>query len=142
MPRPAPHPGRFHRRRVLSALAFAALSTASVAGCSHNNHNEDMYPQAPPVLVHVINENYLDMNIAAVIGGVSRRLGDVTGNSTRDFTINMSRMYGEAVTMTAKPIGGLGSFVSGALNVGDGQIIVVHIGGSLRQSIAVLRDTL
>ena len=125
------------RRRPLARLAAAALATVLVAACSHQTN---FGPRRPPVPVHVINENFLDMNVSAIIGGVSRRLGDVTGNSTRDF--ELSSPYGEPVTLTAVPIGGRGSYVSGSLNVGYGQIIVLHIASSLRQSVAVLRDTL
>lgn len=125
------------RRRPLARLAAAALAAALVAACSHQTN---FGPRRPPVPVHVINENFLDMNVSAIIGGVSRRLGDVTGNSTRDF--ELSSPYGEPVTLTAVPIGGRGSYVSGSLNVGYGQIIVLHIASSLRQSVAVLRDTL
>jgi hypothetical protein len=115
----------------------AALAAVLVAGCSRQTN---FGPRRPPVAVHVINENFLDMNVAAVVGGASRRLGDVTGNSTRDF--ELASPYGEPVTLTAVPIGGRGSYVSSALNVGYGQVIVLHIASSLRQSIAVLRDTL
>lgn len=126
------------RRRPLARIAsIAALAAALTAGCSHHSN---FGPRRPPVPVHVVNENFLDMNVSAIVGGVSRRLGDVTGNSTRDF--ELASPYGEPVTLTAVPIGGRGSFVSGSLNVGYGQVIVLHIGSSLRQSVAVLRDTL
>ena len=35
--------------------------------------------------MHVKNENFLDMNVAVVASGVSRRLGQVTGNSSARF---------------------------------------------------------
>jgi hypothetical protein len=126
------------RRRPLARIAsIAALAVTLTAGCSHRSN---FGPRRPPVPVHVVNENFLDMNVSAIVGGVSRRLGDVTGNSSRDF--ELASPYGEPVTLTAVPIGGRGSFVSGSLNVGYGQVIVLHIGSSLRQSVAVLRDTL
>ncbi|HWH52363.1 MAG TPA: hypothetical protein VN651_12530 [Gemmatimonadaceae bacterium] len=125
------------RAPLARTVAGVTLAAALVAGCSHQTNPA---PRRPPVPVHVINENFLDMNVSAVVGGVSRRLGDVTGNSTRDF--ELASPYGEPVSLTAVPIGGRGSYVSGALNVGYGQVIVLHIASSLRQSIAVLRDTL
>ena len=126
------------RRRPLARIAsIAALAVTLTAGCSHRSN---FGPRRPPVPVHVVNENFLDMNVSAIVGGVSRRLGDVTGNSSRDF--ELASPYGEPVTLTAVPIGAGGSFVSGSLNVGYGQVIVLHIGSSLRQSVAVLRDTL
>jgi hypothetical protein len=126
------------RRRSLSVFSLVtALAAAMSLGCSHLGGSG---ARREPVPVHVINENFLDMNVAAIIGGVSRRLGEVTGNSTRDFTVDTP--FGELVTLTATPIGGRGQFVSGALNVGMEQIIVLHIGANLRQSVAVLRDTL
>lgn len=123
--------------RTVLVAAFGMFAATLGAGCSHQT---SFSPRRPPVPVHVVNENYLDMNVAALIGGVSRRLGDVTGNSTRDF--ELTSPYGEPITLIAVPIGGRGEFVSSSLNVGVGQAIVLHIGSSLRQSIAVLRDTL
>ena len=125
-----------HSPRGIVGLA-ATFAAALAIGCSHPTN---FGPRRPPVPVHVINENFLDMNVAAVIGGVSRRLGDVTGNSTRDFEVAVP--YGEPVTLTATPIGARGQFVSNALNIGTDQVVVLHIGASLRQSSAVLRDTL
>jgi hypothetical protein len=126
------------RRGPLSVASLVAAAAAVLSlGCSHPG---GFGPRRAPVAVHVINENFLDMNVAAVISGVSRRLGEVTGNSTRDFTVDTP--YGEPVTLTATPIGARGNYVSNALNVSMGQFIEMHIGSSLRQSSAVLRDSL
>ncbi len=134
----APRRGRTLARRLCTVAALALLSA-----CSHGQSDQDdPYPRHLTVPIHVENQNYLDMDVAAVIGGVSRRVGDVPGNSSRNFTITLSTAFGEPITMTARPIGGNGTFTSGPLNVGMGQSVEMRIGAMLRQSIAVLVDSL
>lgn len=118
-----------------------ALTLAVVAACSHSNQpDEEIEPQHEPIPIHVRNENFLDMNIAVVTGGVSRRLGQVTGNSSADFKINWAATNGQQIVLTATPIGGRGSFTSAGVSVGYGQVIELLVGSVLRQSAAVVRE--
>lgn len=127
-------PSRWVRDRV-----FAVLLVAAVA-CSHGKPGAPPAPRPDPILVHVKNENFLDMNIAVVVSGVSRRLGQVTGNSSGDFKIDYMMTVGQSITIIGTPIGGQGIASSGALNVSEGQMIEFHIGSTLRQSTATVRN--
>jgi hypothetical protein len=127
------------RRR---ARLFVLLSALLVlAACSRNKELEsdaDFRPE--PVQIHVRNENFLDMNVAAVAGGVTRRLGMVTGNSSADFTVPWSLGNGTGIILTATPIGGTGRAVTPSLNIGIGQAIDFKVASVLRQSIAVVYE--
>jgi len=129
--------GRSFTHRLRLVAMFAVL----LAACSRNKaQNDDFYPRAEPIPVHVQNENFLDMNVFVVSSGVSRRLGLVTGNSAADFKIQWSIVNGQSISLTATPIGGRGSAGSGALNVSPGQMIDFKIGSVLRQSTATVRQ--
>jgi hypothetical protein len=121
------------------ARATAVLLVAAVA-CSHGKPGAQPTPRPDPILLHVKNENFLDMNIAVVVSGVSRRLGQVAGNSSGDFKIDFMLTVGQSITITGTPIGGRGIATSGPLNVGEGQAIEFEIGSTLRQSSATIRN--
>jgi hypothetical protein len=126
--------------RRIRAAAFVA-ACAALAACSHGNQpNDDIDPRPSPIPVHVKNENFLDMNIAVIAGGTSRRLGQVAGNSTGDFTVNWGVANGGGIIITATPIGGSGQARSPALNVGPGQIIDFRVASLLRQSVTTVHD--
>lgn len=97
-------------------------------------------PRPDPIPVRVKNENFLDMNVYAVVSGVQRRLGTVAGNSTANYTIPWSFVNGQGLQMLAVPIGGRGSAASGSLNPGYGQMIDFLIASQLRQSVATVHE--
>ena len=125
-------------RPVMLAIAFVAM-----VGCHRQqqpDEDDDSFVPLPPVPVHVKNENFADVNINAIIGGVSRRLGTVTGNSVGDFVINYGLSPGQPIILTAIAIGGAGGVSSGSLLVAPGQMIDFRIGSVIRQSSASVRD--
>src|SRR5438309_7947776 len=127
--------------RTMQRAFGAALVLTVLAACSRNKEqNDELYPRADPIPVHVRNENFLDMNVAVVSSGVSRRLGLVSGNSSADFTIAWNVANGQSLFLTATPIGGRGSAGSGTLSVSPGQVIDFKIGSLLRQSTATVHD--
>jgi hypothetical protein len=90
-----------------------------------------------PIPVRVRNENFLDVNVYATVGSVSRRLGTVSGNSVATLVIDWTATIGQPIIMTAVPIGGGGARASSqGLNVGYGQMIFFTVGSVLRQSNA------
>ena len=123
------------RGRLVAVLLLAAV----VASC-RGKPGAQPEPRPDPILLHVKNENFLDMNVAVVISGVSRRLGQVTGNSSADFRIDYMMTIGQTIAIIATPIGGNGIASSGPLNVGEGQLIEFLIGSTLRQSTATIRN--
>ncbi|MEP6494039.1 MAG: hypothetical protein ABJF01_15255 [bacterium] len=136
------HPVRIKRSgRAAGITRLAAALLIVVAACSHNNQPDtDFDPRPDPIPIRVTNENFLDMNVAVVAGGASRRLGPVNGNSTAQFKINWSVVNGQSIYLTATPIGGQGLARSAALNVSPGQMIDFKVGSVLRQSVAIVHD--
>ena len=119
----------------------ALLCFLAAAACARNPQTgPDLQTRPEPIPVHVKNENFLDMNIAVVVSGVSRRLGSVVGNGSGDFTIDGQIVVGQTIYLTATPIGGRGQATSGGLSVGPGQMIDFTIGSTLRQSVATVHD--
>ena len=129
---------RSHPIRTRVALLFF-LATAGCARHAQTGPEIDTRPE--PIPVHVKNENFLDMNIAVVVSGVSRRLGNVVGNGSADFTIDGQMALGRTIYLTATPIGGRGQGTSGGLSVGPGQMIDFTVGSTLRQSVATVHDS-
>ena len=127
-------------RDLIIRAGLVGLLLAPTA-CVHRSP-DDFEPDAryDPVPVHVRNDNFLDMNVFVVAGGMSRRLGQVTGNSEADFSIQWSVANGQSFYLTAVPIGGFGTAYSGTLNVGPGQMVDFRIASVLRQSAAIVRE--
>ncbi|HVE34985.1 MAG TPA: hypothetical protein VNC18_15590 [Gemmatimonadaceae bacterium] len=128
---------RSHPVRTRVALLFL-LATAACVRHSQTGPEVDARPE--PIPVHVKNENFLDMNIAVVVSGVSRRLGNVVGNGSGDFMIDGNLAIGQTLYLTATPIGGRGQATSGGLSVGPGQMIDFTVASTLRQSVATVHD--
>jgi hypothetical protein len=127
------------RRNFVRALCVALLFTASACFLKAKPGEEPVPHEPIPVRVH--NENFLDVNVYANVGSVSRRLGMVPGNSNGTFTIDWSATTGQPITMTAIPIGGGGArATSQGLQVGYGQMIFFTVGSVLRQSTASVGD--
>ena len=129
---------RSHPIRTRVAVLFF-LATAACARHAQTGPEIDTRPE--PIPVHVKNENFLDMNIAVVVSGVSRRLGNVVGNGSADFMIDGQMALGRTLYLTATPIGGRGQGTSGGLSVGPGQMIDFTVGSTLRQSVATVHDS-
>ena len=139
--RPASRIASFSRvTRFGYARAMLALVVVLSACARNKGHDDDFYPRMEPIPIHVRNENFLDMNVAVVSNGVSRRLGQVSGNSAGDFKVDWAVANGQGIILTATPIGGRGSASSGSLNVAPGQVVEFKIGSVLRQSTAMVHD--
>jgi hypothetical protein len=129
---------RSHHIPTRVALLFLLATAACSRHAQTGPEVEDL--RLDPIAIHVKNENFADMNIAVVVSGVSRRLGNVVGNSSGDFTIDGQLAVGQTIYLTATPIGGRGQASSGGLSVGPGQMIDFTVGSTLRQSMATVHD--
>jgi hypothetical protein len=122
---------------------LVVLALIVLGACAHNQSAEmDMEdePEREPIHLHVRNENFADMNVAVIAGGVARRLGQVAGNSVGDFTIAYNVANGQSISVRAIPIGGNTSYTSQNLSVGGGQMIEMRLAATLRQSSTIVRD--
>jgi hypothetical protein len=113
----------------------AVLSTAA---CSRSNELGGEIAPANAVVVHVSNQNFLDMDVYAVSAGLATRIGTVTGNSSRDFVIDAS-MTNQDFRIVASPIGGNGRASTGTIAVSAGQTVDFTIGSILRNSTVFVR---
>lgn len=131
----------FAGRRPRAAWARLALGVLLVVACSRNKQEmeNDEFLRVDPIPIHVKNENFADVNVAVIAGGISRRLGQVVGNGTGDFQINWSVANGQSIYLSATPIGGRGNYVSQGLSLQPGQAVEFLVGSVLRQSNAVIR---
>lgn len=133
MPERPPPAMAMHRQMARALCVMLMLASACFLKAKPG---EEPAPREP-IPVRVRNENFLDVNVFANVGSVSRRLGTVPGNSVGNFVIDWSATTGQPIVMTAIPIGGGGARTSSqGLNVGYGQMIFFTVGSVLRQSSA------
>jgi hypothetical protein len=134
------HHHRASARRLFRGGILAA-SLVVAGACSRNKPGDyEPDPRFDPIPIHVRNENFLDVNVAVISGGVSRRLGLVNGNSTGDFTVPWSVGNGSGLILTATPIGSRASVTLPAVNVGVGQMVDLKIASIIRQSSVSVRE--
>jgi hypothetical protein len=113
----------------------AILSTAA---CSRSNELGGQIAPANAVVVHVNNQNFLDMDVYAVSASLATRMGTVSGNSSRDFVVDAS-MTNQDFRVVASPIGGNGRASTGTISVSAGQTVDFTIGSILRNSTVFIR---
>jgi hypothetical protein len=128
---------RFRVRTTFALLLFAAVSACARPP---QGDDEEPVPKSEPIAVHIRNENFLDMDVYAVIGGARRRLGMVSGNTSGDFSIEGGVFAGQSVSVVAIPIGGRGAATTGSLNIGAGQVIEFTVAPVLTQSRVSVHD--
>jgi len=124
-------------RAFIGSLAIAA-TLAGAGACNRSNELGGDIAPSNAVGVHVVNQNFLDVDVWAVSDGVPTRLGTVTGNSNKDFVLDAS-MAANDFRLVATPIGGNGRGTSGPLVIGPGQTVEFRVGSLLRNSSAYIR---
>lgn len=130
-----PPPATAMRRQFIRVLCGALIASSA---CFLKGKPGEEAPHREPIVVRVKNENFLDVNVYANVGSMSRRLGMVSGNSTMNLSIDWTATStGEPIVMTAIPIGGGGQrATTGPLTVGYGQMIFFTVASVIRQSTA------
>ncbi|HXT18247.1 MAG TPA: hypothetical protein VN706_21630 [Gemmatimonadaceae bacterium] len=116
-----------------------AIVAASVVGCARPNElaDGDLDPTAP-IAVKVQNQNFNDVDVFAVSGGMARRLRTVTGVSSGMFSLDAS-YAARSLYIVASPIGGFGRASSGQLNVSAGDTVEFRVGPKLANSGVLIR---
>jgi len=123
--------------RFLIAL-FAAFALSGSACARTGQAAGDLAP-ATSIGLSVMNQNFLDMDVYAVSDGLATRLGTVTGNSNRSFSLHSS-LASRDLRIVATPIGGNGRASTGEVVVSPGQTIEFRIGSILRNSSVSVRS--
>jgi hypothetical protein len=98
-----------------------------IMGCGGRSRDSSPNPETP-AMVQVENRGFADMVIYAMSGGQRVRLGMVTGNSSRSFTIPRYLLRGAGpLRFLADPIGGNRTPVSEEMTVHPGDIVTLTI---------------
>ena len=123
--------------RLVIGLMAATVTVSTATACSRPNEaGGDLAPASSIGLV-VKNQNFYDMDVYAVSQGLATRVGTVTGNSSRTFTLHPS--MSQDLRIVATPIGGNGRASSGNVQAGAGQTIEFTIGSTLSHSSVIIR---
>lgn len=124
--------------RILIGLMAAGLTVSTATACSRPNEAGGELAPANSIGLVVKNQNFYDMDVYAVSQGLATRIGTVTGNTSRTFTLHPS-MSSQDLRIVATPIGGNGRASSGNVQAGPGQTIEFTIGSTLAHSTVIIR---
>lgn len=128
---------RTRARHVSTALLLLLASTVLGAGC----YKGATGGSGNAVILLVNNRGFFDVNIFSVrsTGGSSRRLGLVTGNSTRTIQVPENELQpGGTLVLAVRAVAGRSTWTSQPVQVGPGVIARLDVistgGGDLSQS--------
>ena len=128
------------------SLALLAVAVPLATGCSSSSERRfvmeggDRGRSSREIRIEVVNDNYHDMGIFVMEGGTNYRIGDVSGKSSRSFTLGLDQISPrQGLRLLADPVGSREEYLSDAVNVGPGAIVVFNIAPALRQSYVILR---
>jgi hypothetical protein len=129
------------RRFFFSATALVALATSA---CSSTSERRFIIggggERSREIRVEVVNDNFLDMGVFVMEGATNFRLGDVTGKNSATFTLNLDQISPSGgLRLLADPVGSREAYLSDAVAVNPGVIVVFHIAPALSQSYVILR---
>ncbi|MGH7482958.1 MAG: hypothetical protein ACRELV_12455 [Longimicrobiales bacterium] len=91
--------------------------------------------------VDVTNSHWSDINVYAIRGGMSVRLGTVTSMTSRTFRLPRSVIAGLAdLRLHADPIGSRHGYTSPRIIVGSGRRVIWRVENNLSLSSYAVRD--
>ena len=127
--------GRKHG--LLSLAAAALLATACAHGNTARASDEAGEREA---MLQVSNQNWSDMNVYLLRGGLKQRLGTVGSNTTSRFKLpHHIFTSSEPVRLLADPIGNARTYTSPPLLVGPGQTVEWRLENNVNLSSAFIR---
>lgn len=119
---------RARQHWVVAAVMLACLGTA----CG-TRHAETETPPATETTLRVENQAFLDMNVYVVRSGQRVRLGTVSGNSTRVFTLSQALVgLGGELQFLADPVGSPRIALSESIVVTPGDTVTLVIPPTVR----------
>jgi hypothetical protein len=126
------------RLRLFALAMLTCVATAVAEGC-RSGSPYDVSQQSNTATLVVRNDNFNDVDVYAVAGGLATRIGTVTGNSTAHFGLSDALYNSTDFRVVATPIGGNGRASTGPISVSSGQTIYFNIAPVLRMSSASVR---
>jgi hypothetical protein len=125
------------------ALAATVLVAAATTGCSRAMRSTDTTSEIAPVgdavRLRVTNNNFADMNIFVIDGGMRTRVGFVQGESTADLPLGRWYRPGTPMRLVATPVGGAGVAASDPMTLFGGETVTFTIQPDLVTSYASVR---
>jgi hypothetical protein len=129
-----------HLTRASLAGAFV-LILATAASAQEAPPKPSDKPRREDIQLVVQNDNYWDMHIYAMRGGLYRSLGIVTGLSTAELKVpEYLTLAGADFQVIADPIGSNLSYMTGPIVMGNAREIDLSVGADLALSSYVLKD--
>ena len=125
-----------HKRGVLGLVAAALL----LGGCAHGMSRGGSEAGDPETVLQVTNNNWSDMAIYLVRGGMRQRLGTAGSLTTSKFRLP-SHIFAspDPLRLVADPIGGAAAHVSQPLLLSPGQTVEWRLENNLHLSSAFIR---
>jgi hypothetical protein len=126
--------------KTLTSLGVIALWAAAVSGaaCGGKSDTEEVSPSSGEIAVRIESHYWSDATISISRGGAWNRIGLAGANKSSSFVVPY-RQFGSSQTarLKADPVGGDPTFVSEAVSVRPGVLIVWTLESTLdRSSIA------
>ena len=130
----------------ISRAGATALVVLAASACTHvptgprSQYAVRGTPNVRGAMLVVRNDNFADMNVYALRGGVAlQRLGTVTGGSTAAFPLPESLFPDGVLRLVGRLIGGGGTVRSDAFMVTPGQTVTFMVQPYLAASAATVR---
>jgi len=130
----------------ISKAGATALVALTAAACVHpttglrSQAAVRAAPNVPGAMLVVRNDNFADMNVYVLRGGVAlQRLGMVTGGTSAAFPLPGSLFPNGMLQLVGRLIGGGGTVRSDAVLVTPGQTVTFMVQPNLAASAAFVR---
>ena len=128
---------------VVAALggAMATVQACASGGTTVSSEAAGILASNPnSAVLSVTDNNFQDVDVFAVMDGVSTRLGSVTGaGGSRMFVLNPSYLATGRLTIVATPIGGGGRASTGTIMVNRGDEVDFTVQPTLSASTVYIR---
>jgi hypothetical protein len=118
--------------RRLLVLFLLLFGMAVLADCAvFRRHTGNSHTST---VIHVRNDNWLDMKIYLVRNGDRERLGTVGSFNEAMFQVETSRLRANDIRLFAAPIGSNATYLSPSIIVSQGQLVRLEIKNALSLS--------
>ena len=119
----------------------AVFLTVSIASCGRKDTDSPFRRIVDrPVQLEVDNNNFLDVSVYAVAGGVSLRIGDVGVKNKGTFTLDPDRIsMVSGVQVLVDPIGSDRTYLSPTVYPYGGATLELSVGAYIDQSFLSVR---
>jgi len=115
------------------------LVSALISGIACVSDEERRRAPTGPVSVEVTNHNVLDVNVFAVGGSQTARLGTVSTNATRTFAIPRGLFVSTGLRLLIDPVGSVQGTLTDEIQVFPGETITLNVMPLLSASTTTVR---